>query len=101
MANSLWIVLLAGLFQSCGYGFGTPALQSQCLRILGTERSGVATGTYYTFVDIGYGIGPVIGGYIASGFGYGIMCFVTSIFLLSVFALFLLWDRRNNTARSI
>ena len=48
--------------------------------------------TYYTLVnDIGDFIGPILGGFLSSHFGFKYCCLIISIFIIFFFALFLLY----------
>ena len=60
-AEGIVIVLLSEIIRSIGQGTAMPALQTECIRTVGVERSGVATSTYYLGGDVGQGIGPMIG----------------------------------------
>jgi predicted MFS family arabinose efflux permease len=73
LANSIWMVVLAGLLRAIGQGAGQPSIQAECIKRLGKERSGVATSTYFFGADICQGFGPIIGGAIIQYFGYGAM----------------------------
>ncbi len=67
-ADNLPVILAAGLLRALGQGISTPAIQAECVKILGKERSGVAVSTCYIGQDIGNAVGPTIASYIISGF---------------------------------
>lgn len=88
-APVLWMVLLASVLKAAGQGVAQPALQSACIRKLGSAQSGLAISTYYIGADIGQGIGPVVSGFISECFGYGAMFSFAA--LLSCAAAVLYW----------
>lgn len=69
-ANALLFVILAGVLKAVGQGAGAPAIQANCIRRLGKEKSGVVSSTCYIGQDIGNAVAPIIGGYVASSYGY-------------------------------
>lgn len=71
-AGAAWMLAVAGALKAAGQGMGQPGIQAECIRLL-PEKRGVATGTYFIGADIGQGLGPIIGGAVSAGFGYGVM----------------------------
>ena len=61
VAQQLWLILLAGFVKAGGTGGVLPAIQAQCGKEE-PERTGVAMSMYYLGGDIGYAVGPLIGG---------------------------------------
>lgn len=61
VSQQLWLVLLAGFIKAGGTGGMLPAVQAECGR-QEPERTGVAMSMYYLGGDIGYAVGPLIGG---------------------------------------
>lgn len=66
--TSLWIIILTGVLRSIGQGAAQPSLQAGCINEVGTDRSGVATSTYYLGSDIAQGVSPMIGGVVIGQF---------------------------------
>ncbi len=83
-AGSLTAILLTGVLRSVGQGAAHPALQAASIRRVGRERSGVAVSTFYLGGDVGQGIGPILGGYIAGCFGYGSVFLFCGYLVLAV-----------------
>ncbi|AET68138.1 arabinose efflux permease family protein [Desulfosporosinus orientis DSM 765] len=81
-ANALWMIILAAAVKAFGQGTAQPALQAECLRKLGSQRRGVASSTYFLGASIGQGFGPLIGGSIASVFGYAGMFNFSAVMML-------------------
>ncbi|WP_077624614.1 MFS transporter [Sediminibacillus massiliensis] len=69
LPNSFILFLAAGLY---GLGFGSvqPALQAWAVDKASSRRKGMANATFFSFFDLGVGIGAVSFGQIASAFGY-------------------------------
>lgn len=92
-ASSTWMIVLAGIFKAFGQGGAQPALQAECIKKLGKNRSGVATSTYYIGADIGQGLGPIIGGIVSTHFSYSIMFAGTSVILMCGIFMFLIYEK--------
>lgn len=69
-ATTLTFIILSGFLKAIGQGSGTPAIQATCMKQLGRERAGVVNSTCFIGQDIGNSIAPIIGGYVASAYGY-------------------------------
>jgi len=52
-----------------------------------------------SFIDFGYGIGPIVTGYIAEYFGYGTMFLSVSGMLICAFVLFFFWWNHNKESQ--
>lgn len=69
LPNSLVLYIAAILY---GFGFGSiqPALQAWSVQNTPVNRKGMATATFFSFFDLGIGIGAIIFGQIAYWFDY-------------------------------
>jgi MFS family permease len=74
-AHSLAMYLVAAVLLAIGYGSASIVLLVICAQRVRPERRGLACGTYYMGMDLGTGVGPVIGGVVAFAFGYGGMMY--------------------------
>lgn len=92
-ANTLWMFLLAAAIKALGHGAGQPSIQAACIKKVPKERRGSASGTYYLGVDIGQGIGPVIGGFVAGHFGYNNMYLMGGCITVMAMALFAVYTK--------
>ncbi len=81
LPNSLVMYIAAILF---GLGFGTvqPALQAWAVRDATDRRKGMANATFFSFFDLGVGIGAICFGQIAYYFNY------SAIYLVAAFSIF-------------
>ncbi|MCM3764447.1 MFS transporter [Neobacillus niacini] len=87
LAHSGWAMLLAGAL--IGLGFGNMQSVSQAVAVKRTEphRMGLATSTYYIFLDAGLGFGPYLLGFLIPLTGYSSLYIIMSI--VGVLALIL------------
>lgn len=83
-AGNLSVLLLAAVFFGFGYGGLQPVIQTMCLRKVGPDRTGVASGTYYLGLDGGNGLGPVVCSTVAGalgGYQYGFLAMIIPVLL--------------------
>jgi MFS family permease len=103
-ANATWMLLAAGILKAIGQGSGAPSIQAESVKMLGKERSGVASSTCYIGQDIGNIIGPIVGGWAVTTFnyevafnGYGVMLLLTG----GVFAYYSYMMKKRDKAAAI
>jgi MFS family permease len=72
-ANATWMLVAAGILKAVGQGSGAPSIQAESVKMLGKERSGVASSTCYIGQDIGNIIGPIAGGWVYSVSSYAVV----------------------------
>ncbi|MCM3629877.1 MFS transporter [Paenibacillus glycanilyticus] len=84
--DSLMMLLLAGVFSGAGFGALFPALQAWVINLVEQERRGLASATYYNFLDLGIGFGSILLGVVVSLTGYAAMFLLSGI----LYALFLI-----------
>lgn len=87
LPNSLVMFIAAGLY---GFGFGSvqPALQAWAVQEAPMNRKGMANATFFSFFDLGVGVGAMAFGQIGHWLGYGSIYIASAI---SVFASILLY----------
>ena len=80
--NLVWFILAAIFYGVC-FGGMQPMLQIWCNKAVDSDRRGSANGTFYTFMDIGTGIGSTLAGVLATRLGYANMylCMIIPPFL--------------------
>lgn len=85
---------LAGL----GYGSFFSSGQSYALFNAPRNKLGLATSTYYIFLDIGGGNGPYIFGFAGEKFGYTCMYQISALLVFIVLILYfiMIFSRRKN-----
>ncbi|MCM3089864.1 MULTISPECIES: MFS transporter [unclassified Cytobacillus] len=67
---SSMIMYIAAIFYGLGFGSVQPALQAWSVREAPVNRRGMANATFFSFFDLGVGIGAIVFGQIAHLFGY-------------------------------
>ncbi len=72
LAGFLFAAVLYGTF----YGALCPIIQTWCVKVTDSGKSGTANSTYYTALDIGSGIGASLAGVVSSMVGYSKMYFL-------------------------
>lgn len=89
LPNSLTLFTAAVLY---GLGFGTvqPALQAWSVKGSPSNRRGMANATFYSFFDLGIGIGAILFGQIAHLFGYSSIYVISAISVLLSILLYVL-----------
>ena len=92
-ASALWMIIFAGVLKAIGQGSGGPAIQAASIKILGKERSGVAASTCFIGQDIGNIIGPLLGGVIATNFGFANLFYDYAVFLIITCVGFFIYSR--------
>jgi MFS family permease len=85
--------LVAGGLFGLGFGFFIPTLQAMAVRGVPANRRGAATGTFFIAMDLGFGLGTILWGFVAEYTGYSNMFFATLVFL--VLAAGLAWRARK------
>ncbi|HEX7222737.1 MAG TPA: MFS transporter [Candidatus Limnocylindrales bacterium] len=94
------IGLIAGtaIFAS-GVAFTMPALLSLAVSRVAPEERGTVVGTTTVFLDLAFGIGPVVLGAVAARSGYGVAFVVAGA--SAAFGCALLLSRRSASGRSV
>lgn len=59
LAESTTAILVAGVLVGAGFGTLMPAVQAAVVRLADGRRVGIAVSTYYLFLDVGTGLGPL------------------------------------------
>lgn len=96
--SSLSAFCLVGALKALGQGTVHPAIQAECVKLESEDRTGVATSTFLLGTDIGYALGPMVGGAVAAQAGYGTMylcCLVPIAIALVVFAVWQIARRKR------
>lgn len=95
------VMLVAAGFYGLGFGSVQPALQAWSVEKAPNNRKGMANATFFSFFDLGIGLGAMIFGLLASAFGYGSI-YVTSagfVMLSILLYVYLLVKARRNVER--
>lgn len=93
-----WFILLAGVFVGLGYGTFTASGQAIAVQESATHRSGLATSTFYIFLDGGAGIAPTLLGLFIPFIGFSGLYLVTSVLVIIAGVLYVLLHGRKKGA---
>ncbi len=98
-SRSLILILITAAIRSLGQGAGQPSLQTGCIEIVGKEKVGVATSTYYLGGDVSQGVAPMIGGLVVQSIvgvnGYVALFDLCGALLLCAFVFFLFITKKS------
>lgn len=75
--------ILSGILYACASGL-EPCMQSLCLKRVSEDKRGKATSTFYIGTDLGYCLGPILGGVLADAMGYTNMMLCTLVPLAAI-----------------
>ena len=86
-----FVLLLAAAFIGLGYGTFSPCAQAIAIRGLPHKRLGLATSTFFGFLDIGMGFGPFLLGLLVPIVGYSglYLCIAVEV-VITMFLYFIL-----------
>jgi len=73
-----WMVLIAAACMGLGFGNFNSAAQLIAVKNADPNRLGLATATYFMFLDLGFGLGPYILGHIIEGIGFRSLYMIAS-----------------------
>lgn len=89
VCNNLTVFLLASFLIGLGNGTIMPTLQTMVINMVEPEKRGVASSTFFAFMDIGIGGGSIFLGWLTSIVTLKTMFLISGIFILLPFLLFL------------
>jgi len=96
LPNTAVLIIAAALY---GFGFGTvqPALQAWAVEKAPENRKGMANATFFSFFDLGIGVGAILFGQIAYLFNYGLIYIISacSVTITLLYYLFLVITKRR------
>lgn len=88
-----WMLLLAGGIIGLGFGNFQSCAQAIALQGVKPERLGVATSTFFIFLDFGFGFGPYVLGLLVPIIGYQELYLVLMLVVIIALAFFMLFSR--------
>jgi MFS family permease len=91
-------LLLAGAIIGLGYGNFLSCGQAISIKEAPPHRLGLATATYFMFLDVGFGVGPYLFGSLVPFTGYrGLYLTMAMVILATVFLYHFLYRRKAST----
>lgn len=92
------ILLVAAAFYGFGFGSVQPALQAWAVKDAAENRKGMANATFFSFFDLGVGVGAMGFGILANNFGYHIIYLTSAgsilLAIMYYFYLYMLADAK-------
>ncbi|MBN2060744.1 MAG: MFS transporter [Deltaproteobacteria bacterium] len=94
--NNGTTLLLAGAIIGLGYGNFLSCGQAISIKGAPSNRLGLATATYYMFLDVGFGIGPYIFGSLVPFTGYrGLYLMMAAVVLATIVLYYFLYRKKT------
>jgi len=88
-------LLLAGVIMALGYGNFISCAQAISLKTVPLHRLGLATSTFFIFVDLGFGIGPYLLGALVPFTGFrGLYLTMVIVILAAIFLYYFVQGRK-------
>ncbi len=81
-AQGVTVLVIASLFYGAGFGTVQPSLQAWALNRASPDRRGATNGTFLSSLDLGYAVGAVLTGAMASASSYAEMYRLSTLFLV-------------------
>jgi len=98
LGKSFTMVIIGAILAAIGYGTAQPSLQTICIKSVSSLRRGAASNTLYFGMDLGYWLGPSIGGFIVSSSSYATLYILTVIPIAIAVIVFTLSNRKIQVA---
>lgn len=87
LPNSM-VLFIAAVFYGLGFGTVQPALQAWSVQKAAYNRKGMANATFFSFFDLGVGVGAILFGQIAFLFGYSSIYMTAAAFVMIAMILY-------------
>lgn len=101
-ANQGFILLLAGALIGLGYGTMNSCCQAIAIKESPRHRVGLATSTFFVFMDSGVGVGPFLLGFIIPIVGFRGLYFTLAVVVFaSIFLYYVLHGKKKRTENNI
>lgn len=96
-----WFILLSGVFVGLGYGTFTSSGQAIAVKETAKHRAGLATSTFYIFLDGGAGLGPTALGVIIPLLGFqGLYLAMSALVLVSGLLYYFMHGWKKSRSKS-
>lgn len=93
-----YVLLVAGALVGLGYGTFSASAQAISIKVSPQERMGLATSTFFIFVDAGIGVGPYLLGLFVPSIGYrGMYLSMAVLMFLSLFLYYFLHGSKQDS----
>lgn len=90
------ILLLSAVFVGLGYGTTQASAQAYAVKKSPVHRMGLATSTFYIFLDLGIGVGPFLLGFLTPLIGYrGMYMAMAVLLVVSLIVYYMIVGRKE------
>jgi len=101
-ADSGLLILLAGIFVGLGYGTFSASGQAIAVKVSPKNRIGLATSTFFIFLDAGVGVGPFLLGLLVPFAGYhGLYAIMAVVLVLCVFLYYFVHGKKAASMQGV
>lgn len=97
-ASSSFTLLMAGALIGLGFGNMQSCTQAVAVKLTPTHRMGLATSTFFIFLDAGLGFGPYLLGFIIPVTGYSTLYAMMSVFIILTSGLYYILHGKKESA---
>ena len=73
ISGTFWMVIIGAILAAIGFGSSQPSLQTMCIQSESALRRGVASNTLYVGIDLGFFLGPYLGGLVYAESDYSMV----------------------------
>ncbi|MCA1042350.1 MFS transporter [Bacillus infantis] len=94
------ILYLAAVLYGLGFGSVQPALQAWSIEQAPKNRRGMANATFFSFFDLGVGIGAMAFGQISHWFGYGSIYSTAAVSVLISMIMYLIFLKKEDRGKN-
>ncbi|MGX6445893.1 MFS transporter [Neobacillus sp. K501] len=100
-ASNSFSFLLAGVLIGLGFGNMQSVTQAIAIKLTPVSRMGLATSTFFIFLDAGLGFGPYLLGFVIPLTGYHTLYIILGVFvLLTTVLYYFLHGKKENVANT-
>ncbi|MBM7654553.1 putative MFS family arabinose efflux permease [Neobacillus cucumis] len=78
-STNLFGVIISAIMYGIGFGSAQPSLQAATLRLVSSQRTGVANASYSTGADLGIGLGAIILGWVSQYSNFHVLFTVSAV----------------------
>ncbi len=90
---------ISSLLIGIGFGCSTPSIQSMIIELAPASKRGTANSTYFIALDLGSGIGMLLGGVIAESLSYKAIYVIGLVLSIIAFSVYKLYSQKDYKKR--
>ena len=99
-AAASWMIIVAAMCMGLGFGNFNSAAQMIAVKSAQPQRLGLATATYFIFLDLGFGLGPYVLGYIIEHVGFHTLySIISALAIIAMPVYYIIYGQREKAGR--